>query len=116
MSKDLPENPGREALMITVEHAPGGSSRNEFDRHSRLFRSLPGTRLVTAGEIPGRTSDAGRIDPEQSPYTCMLPEHKPVRRGREMLDLLAGEEPKPKPTKIRAPSYTAAIYQLFKRS
>ena len=26
MSKDLPENPGREALMITVEHAPGGSS------------------------------------------------------------------------------------------
>src|SRR5215467_9165370 len=26
MSKDLPENPGREALMITVEHAPGGST------------------------------------------------------------------------------------------
>src|SRR5712671_4819422 len=26
MSKDLPENPGKEALMITVEHAPGGSS------------------------------------------------------------------------------------------
>src|SRR5262249_38061548 len=26
MSKDLTENPGREALMITVEHAPGGSS------------------------------------------------------------------------------------------
>jgi len=26
MSKDLPENPGRQALMITVEHAPGGSS------------------------------------------------------------------------------------------
>ena len=24
MSKDLPESPGREALMITVEHAPGG--------------------------------------------------------------------------------------------
>jgi hypothetical protein len=22
-----------------------------------------------------------RIDPEQSPYTCMLPEHKPMRRG-----------------------------------
>src|SRR5215471_3941631 len=33
-----------------------------------------------------------RIDPEQSPYTCMLPEHKPVRRGREMIDLLAVEE------------------------
>ena len=26
MSKDLPEAPGKEALMITVEHAPGGSS------------------------------------------------------------------------------------------
>jgi quercetin dioxygenase-like cupin family protein len=26
MPKDLPENPGKEALMITVEHAPGGSS------------------------------------------------------------------------------------------
>ena len=36
-----------------------------------------------------------RIDPEQSPYTCMPPEHKPVRRGREMIDLLAVEEPKP---------------------
>ena len=36
-----------------------------------------------------------RIDPEQSPYTSMRPEHKPVRRGREMIDLLAVEEPKP---------------------
>jgi len=26
MSKDLAESPGREALMITVEHAPGGAS------------------------------------------------------------------------------------------
>ena len=42
-----------------------------------------------------------RIDPEQSPYTCMLPEHKTVRRGREMIDLLAVEEPKPKPAKMR---------------
>jgi hypothetical protein len=49
-----------------------------------------------------------RIDPGQSPYTCMLPEHKPVRRGREMIDLLAVEEPKPKPAKIRALSYEAA--------
>ena len=43
-----------------------------------------------------------RIDPEQSPYTCMLPKHKPVRRGPEMIDLLAVEEPKRKPAKIRA--------------
>jgi hypothetical protein len=46
-----------------------------------------------------------RIDPEQSPYTCMLPEHKPLRRGCEMIDLLAAEEPKPKPAKIWAVSY-----------
>jgi hypothetical protein len=56
-----------------------------------------------------------RIDPEQSTSTCMLPEHKPVRRGRAMIDLLAVEEPKPKPAKIRAVSYEAAIDQLFKR-
>ena len=37
-------------------------------------------------------------------------------RGREMIDLLAVEEPKPKPAKIRAVSYEeAAIDQLFKR-
>jgi hypothetical protein len=30
----------------------------------------------------------------------MLPEHKPLRRGREMIDLLVVEEPKPKPAKI----------------
>jgi hypothetical protein len=28
-----------------------------------------------------------RIDREQSPYTCMLPEHKSVRRGRESLGM-----------------------------
>jgi hypothetical protein len=38
-----------------------------------------------------------RIDPEQSPRTCVLPEHKLARRGREIIDLLAVEEPKPKP-------------------
>src|SRR5499425_1102880 len=32
MSKDLPENPGKEVLMITVEHAPGGS--NPSHRHN----------------------------------------------------------------------------------
>ena len=32
MSKDLPESPGKEALMITVEHAPGGS--NASHRHN----------------------------------------------------------------------------------
>jgi len=36
------------------------------------------------------------IDPEHSPY-AVPPEHKPVRRGRAMIDLLGVEEPKPKP-------------------
>jgi hypothetical protein len=45
----------------------------------------------------------------------MLPEHKLVRRGREMIDRLAVQEPKPKPAKIQAVSYEAAIDQLFKR-
>jgi hypothetical protein len=45
MSKDLPENPGREALMITVEHAPGGSSA--IHRHNALHvvdRNASGTQ------------------------------------------------------------------------
>src|SRR5215469_16665256 len=32
MSKDLPESPGKEMLMIMVEHAPGGS--NPAHRHN----------------------------------------------------------------------------------
>ena len=32
MSKDIPEIPGKEALMITVEHPPGGS--NASHRHN----------------------------------------------------------------------------------
>ena len=32
MSKDLPESPGREVLMISVEHAPGGT--NAIHRHN----------------------------------------------------------------------------------
>ena len=34
MSKDLTVNPGMEVLMITVEHAPGGS--NPAHRHNGL--------------------------------------------------------------------------------
>jgi len=32
MSKDLPDHPGKEMLMITVEHPPGGS--NPIHRHN----------------------------------------------------------------------------------
>jgi quercetin dioxygenase-like cupin family protein len=31
-TKDLPDSPGKEALLITVEHAPGGS--NPIHRHN----------------------------------------------------------------------------------
>jgi hypothetical protein len=37
MSKDLPEIPGKEALMITVAHAPGGSNASHRTMHMRLF-------------------------------------------------------------------------------
>ena len=38
MSKDLPENPGKEMLMITVEHAPGGSSPiHRHNAHAMLY-------------------------------------------------------------------------------
>src|SRR5262245_38991226 len=35
-----------------------------------------------------------RIDPEQNAYTCVLREHKPGRRGREMISILGVREAK----------------------
>ena len=41
MSKDLTESPGREALMITVEHAPGGSSAiHRHNAHAFVYDRL----------------------------------------------------------------------------
>jgi quercetin dioxygenase-like cupin family protein len=38
MSKDLPESPGKEMLMITVEHAPGGSNpAHRHDAHALVY-------------------------------------------------------------------------------
>src|SRR5262249_30516050 len=38
MSKDLPEYPGKELLMIMVEHAPGGSSpAHRHNAHSMVY-------------------------------------------------------------------------------
>ena len=38
MSKDLPEQPGKEVLMITVEHAPGGSSpSHRHNAHAMVY-------------------------------------------------------------------------------
>ena len=68
MSKDLTENPGREALMITVEHAPGGS--NAIHRHNAhafvyvlegsVVMQLKGGQQVTL--TPGQTFYEGPDD------------------------------------------------------
>src|SRR5215510_11613136 len=46
MSKDLPENPGREALMITVEHGPGGASAIHRHNAHTFFYVLEGSVVM----------------------------------------------------------------------
>ena len=68
MSKDLPESPGREALMITVEHAPGGSSAiHRHNAHAFVYvlegsvvMQLKGGQPVTL--TPGQTFYEGPDD------------------------------------------------------
>jgi quercetin dioxygenase-like cupin family protein len=68
MSKDLPESPGREALMITVEHAPGGSSAiHRHNAHAFVYvlegsvvMQLKGGQQVTL--TPGQTFYEGPAD------------------------------------------------------
>ena len=68
MSKDLTETPGREVLIITVEHAPGGS--NAIHRHNAhafvyvlegsVVMQLKGGKQVTL--TPGQTFYEGPDD------------------------------------------------------
>ena len=68
MSKDLPETPGREALMITVEHAPGGSSAiHRHNAHAFVYvlegsvvMQVKGGQQVTL--TPGQTFYEGPDD------------------------------------------------------
>ena len=68
MSKDLPENPGREVLVITVEHAPGGSSPiHRHNAHAMVYvlkgsvvMQLKGGKQVTL--TPGQTFYEGPDD------------------------------------------------------
>jgi quercetin dioxygenase-like cupin family protein len=68
MSKDLPESPGKEVLMITVEHAPGGSSpSHRHDAHAVVYvlegsvvMQLKGGQQVTLTE--GQTFYEGPSD------------------------------------------------------
>jgi quercetin dioxygenase-like cupin family protein len=68
MSKDLTENPGKELLMITVEHAPGGSSPiHRHDAHAMVYvlegsvvMQVKGGKQVTL--TPGQTFYEGPDD------------------------------------------------------
>jgi len=68
LSKDLTENPGREVLVITVEHAPGGSSAiHRHDAHAFVYvlegsvvMQLKGGQQVTL--TPGQTFYEGPDD------------------------------------------------------
>jgi quercetin dioxygenase-like cupin family protein len=68
MSKDLTENPGKELLMITVEHAPGGSSPiHRHNAHAMVYvlegsvvMQLKGGKQVTL--TPGQTFYEGPND------------------------------------------------------
>ena len=68
MSKDLKEFPGKELLMITVEHAPGGSSPiHRHNAHAMLYvlegsvvQQVKGGKEVTLK--PGQTFYEGPDD------------------------------------------------------
>ena len=68
MSKDLKEFPGKELLMITVEHAPGGSSPiHRHNAHAMVYvlegsvvMQLKGGKQVTL--TPGQTFYEGPDD------------------------------------------------------
>jgi quercetin dioxygenase-like cupin family protein len=68
MSKDLPESPGKEALLITVEHAPGGSSPvHRHNAHAMVYvlegsvvMQVKGGKEVTL--TPGQTFYEGPND------------------------------------------------------
>jgi quercetin dioxygenase-like cupin family protein len=68
MSRDLAENPSREVLMITVEHAPGGSSAiHRHNAHAFIYvlegsvvMQLKGGQQVTL--TPGQTFYEGPDD------------------------------------------------------
>ena len=68
MTKDLPENPGKEAVMITVEHAPGGSSASHRHNAHAFVYVLEGSvvmQLKGGSEVtltPGQSFYEGPAD------------------------------------------------------
>src|SRR5262245_15169835 len=96
MSKDLTESPGREALMFTVEHAPGGSSAiHRHNAHAFVYvlegsvvMQLKGGQQVTL--IPGQAFYEGPDDvhvidrnargTQPAKLLVLLIKHKVLRR------------------------------------
>ena len=68
MSRDLPDNPGKEVLMITVEYPPGGADPvHRHDAHAIVYvlegsvvMQVRGGKEVTLG--PGQTFYEGPDD------------------------------------------------------
>src|SRR5262245_49704934 len=91
----------------TLSCEPGNGGSEGCGRKARRR----GDTLHTAHDAPLEMPDRSRAERLHLP----LPEHKPVGRGREMINLPAVEEPTPDPAKIRAVSYGAGMNQSFKR-
>jgi hypothetical protein len=70
MSKDLPESPGREALVITVEHAPGGASAiHRHNAHAFVY-VLEGSvvmQLKAGGQRWGTIAARRDVGPQRRP-------------------------------------------------
>ena len=68
MSKDLPESPGKEMLVLIVEHAPGGSSPTHRHNAHAMVYMLEGSVVmqVKGGQpvtlTPGQTFYEGPTD------------------------------------------------------
>jgi quercetin dioxygenase-like cupin family protein len=60
MSKDLPESPGKEAVMITVEHAPGGSNPSHRHNAHALVYVLEGSVVMQLKGGPEVTLTPGQ--------------------------------------------------------
>ena len=63
MAKDLPDSPGKEAVMITVEHAPGGSSTSHRHNAHAFVYVLEGSVVM---QLKG--GQAVTLTPGQSFY------------------------------------------------
>src|SRR5262245_38561620 len=83
-----------------VDHRIAPQSKTEWDS------------LHTTRDAPPEMPDRSRAKPPH----LHAPEPKPVRRGREMIDLLVVEDPKPGRRRYERVVHEAAIDQLLKHT